>query len=254
MATERELKFSTLDEHVPSLPELNLALEGSGLLALPGRVSRHVDVYYDAGGALGAAGVALRRRRRQGPGPGTEGGIAYFPVQVTVKSGSTVTGALHERTERQWQVGPERLWPQEVEDAVAAVPGATVNALQPVAELRIRRVAFLVASATADADDADAEGAAGTEGAAPLAELAFDEVTCSATHDDGLSATFHEVEIEALGEESVEALGGSLADDRDALTKLTTIADAVASMVKLTPSSASKLERARALLDAIVGS
>src|SRR5690606_39599043 len=31
VATERELKFSTSDDHIPSVPELSLALEGSGL-------------------------------------------------------------------------------------------------------------------------------------------------------------------------------------------------------------------------------
>ena len=66
MATERELKFSTADDHVPSTLELELALAGSAWSASTGRVSRHIDVYYDADGRLGMAGVALRHRRSSG--------------------------------------------------------------------------------------------------------------------------------------------------------------------------------------------
>ena len=240
---ERELKFSTLDDHVPSVPELNLALDGSGLRVVPGRVSRHVDVYYDVDGALAAAGYALRRRRRVGAGPRTDTGVAYFPVQVTLKSDSTVEGALHQRTEEQWQVGPaDQPWPEAVAVTVSAVPGAHgVERLRPVAELSIRRVAFLVFAAEDEMT--------------PLAEVAFDEVSCGVppragadgtapgAHDSAdLVATFHEVEIEAL------------TDDDGSIGRLTVIADAVETIVKLTPSSASKLERAKALLDAIVGS
>lgn len=240
---ERELKFSTLDDHVPSVPELNLALDGSGLRVVPGRVSRHVDVYYDVDGALAAAGYALRRRRRVGAGPRTDTGVAYFPVQVTLKSDSTVEGALHQRTEEQWQVGPtDPRWPEAMAATVASVPGAgSVERLRPIVELSIRRVAFLVFAARDETT--------------PLAEAAFDEVRCGVppqagaggtalgVHDSGdLVATFHEVEIEAL------------TDDDASIGRLTVIADAIETVVKLTPSSASKLERAKALLDAIVGS
>lgn len=241
VAIERELKFSTSDDHVPSVPELSLALEGSGMLVVEGRVSRHHDVYYDADGALAAAGVALRRRRRTGAARDDRATTTPDHVVVTLKSDGSVTGALHERSELQWRVGPDLLWPDEVATRVTAVPGVgAMERVRPVVDLRIRRVAFLVA---VERDQGR-----------PFAEVAFDEVVASSArqraavepgHEDTSSAasvTFHEVEFEALTD-----LDGTVA-------RLTAVADAVATVVKLTPSSASKLERAKALLDAIVGS
>lgn len=235
MATERELKFSTADDHVPSTLELELALTGSGLSVAPGRVTRHVDVYHDVAGQLATAGMALRLRR------------SSAGLKVTLKSGARVsgstTGAMHERSELELIVhepvdeargaGAWRPWPQPV---LAAMPaGVAVELLAPVAELRIRRVAFLITAAP------------GTNGeVTPLAELAFDEVMAVAPGSADLSnaaALFHEVEIEWLGEgEEV---------DSAALAGLETLAEAVGTIVNLTVSPVSKLDRALALLAAL---
>jgi inorganic triphosphatase YgiF len=243
VATERELKYSTVDDHVPGTLELQLALTGTGLSVLPGTVQRHVDVYHDADERLASAGMALRIRRS------TTG------VKVTLKSDARVTssdsGVLHERSELEVPVGDPvdatsagdeqrgagtgtaSPWPESVRSSLP--PGVAVERLAPVAELRVRRVAYLVVHGQ------------DPNGAAPrLAELAFDEVTCvppGSAEDAPAAAVFHEVEIEWLGE------GDEL--DQAAMDALGTLAEAVGSVVDLTASPASKLDRALALLSAL---
>src|SRR5690606_14414932 len=92
VATERELKFSTTDEHVPSAPELQQALDGSGYAIAPGRVGRHVDTYHDAGGKLAAAGMALRLRRNASGGQ-------RVTLKADARLTSTAMGVMHERSE-----------------------------------------------------------------------------------------------------------------------------------------------------------
>lgn len=243
MATERELKFSTADDHVPSTLELELALTGSGLSVVPGRVTRHVDVYYDVDGQLAAAGLALRLRR------------SSAGLRVSLKADVRMTGgaasAMHERSELELPIAePAReagstcgapgtgsviAWPEPV---LAALPaGVMRERLAPVAELRTRRAAFLITTAPV----ANGE-------VAPLAELAFDEVTCVAPGSAlvaSAAALFHEVEIEWLGEGS--EFGPT------ALAGLETVAAAVGTVVNLTASPVAKLDRALVLLAALEG-
>ena len=47
MGVERELKYSTTEEHVPSHAELAAATRDSGLELGAPTVERYVDVYYD---------------------------------------------------------------------------------------------------------------------------------------------------------------------------------------------------------------
>ena len=71
-----------------------------------------------------------------------------------------------------------------------------------------------------------------------MAELAFDAVECRAPGREDAAVRFNEVEVEAL------------AEGDDAVGRMRALADAVGTIVPLTPSSASKLERALALLAA----
>ena len=240
MATERELKFSTADDHVPSTLELGLALQGSGLTVGPGTVSRHVDVYHDSQGQLAAAGMALRARR------------SSAGSRVTLKSGAgpvgEAGGAMHRRSELELRTGavgagpdsvsaatvPAAAWPERV---LAALPsGLAIERLAPVAELHVRRVAFLISDAS------------GSRGGVAFAELAFDEVTCVMPQQhgataDAATAQFYEVEIEWLGADD--------AQDDVVVASLATVAEAVGTIINLTASPVAKLDRARALLAAL---
>jgi inorganic triphosphatase YgiF len=274
VAIERELKFSTADDHVPSTLELDHALVGTGLSVLPGAVKRHVDVYHDVDGRLAASGMALRLRRS------TTG------VLVTLKSDARLTsrgdGVIHERSEVEVSVadapgaampvpgvpaaqpaatpatqaassrpdgpGVSITWPEQVRSSLPA--DVDIELLAPVAELRVRRVAFLVVNepdpSAAGSRLGERPAARTTPTARPFAELAFDEVTCVApgsTDDTTAFAVFHEVEIEWLGE----------GDDIGAaeLGALERLAEAVGTVVNLTASTVSKLDRALALLAAL---
>lgn len=222
MATERELKFSTTDEHVPSLAELRAALGASGLELAPARVKRHLDVYYDdASGGLERAGWALRRRRSAGA------------TVVALKGEATVTGALHARREVEVEIDADSgdhavTWPAAI---TAALPASVdTSELTAQAELRVRRVAI---------------GA--TMNGALVAELAFDEVTCTppeaaasaATLRDSPRFTFYEVEIEAIA---------NPAGDQVSLDAMDELAAVVRTVLPLTESGTSKLQRARVLL------
>ncbi len=206
--TERELKYSTTDEHVPSHAELAAAVAGTGLTLDAPTVERYVDVYFDsAERALVRAGVALRRRHRPS---GT---------YATLKGAGSREGELHSRPELEVRLEQDDAWPEAV---LTALPeGAAAAGLAPIAELWVERVRLVARS----------EGA-------PVADIAFDAVECRAPGHEGGSVTFNEVEVEALdaGPESDAALRA--------------LADAVGTLVPLTPSSHSKLERALALLAA----
>ena len=259
MATERELKFSTADDHVPSTLELELALEGSGLAVTPGKVSRHVDLYFDSEAALAAAGMALRLRRSSTGSWVTLKAAAAEEGHSQAEAPSQVTGsladAMQRRTELELQLdevpaaasaagagvpvdepgtgsGAPIAWPEPV--LAALPPGLSVEGLAPVAELHIRRVAFLIGTGSGSPDNA-----------AALAELAFDEVRVVARRELGTpaataTAEFHEVEIEWLGAED--------AQDPVVLACLATVAEAVGTIVTLVASPVPKLARARALL------
>lgn len=260
MATERELKFSTADDHVPSTLELELALEGSGLAVTPGKVSRHVDLYFDSEAALAAAGMALRLRRSStGSWVTLKAAVAeeaHSQAEARSQAPRSAADAMQRRTELELQLdeapavaasaagagvpvdepgtgsGAPSAWPEPV--LAALPPGLSVEGLAPVAELHIRRVAFLIVPGSDSPDNA-----------ADLAELAFDEVTAVAQRAPGTpaataTAEFHEVEIEWLGADD--------AQDPVVLACLTTVAEAVGTIVTLVASPVPKLARARALL------
>lgn len=222
MHIERELKFSTTEEHVPSLTELRSALGESRLELAQPQIDRHVDSYYDtADGELEAAGWALRVRRR---------GERSF---ATLKGAAAREGALHSRKELEVELRaggagePAKSgadWPAEI---VAALPDTVDPAtLEVQLELHVRRVAVAV-----------------TRSGRQVAELAFDEVECRPPGqlESGLALrdaphfTFNEIEIEA----TTQDVGMEVLEE---------LADSLGSLLPLTPSATSKLERARVLL------
>ncbi len=208
MDIERELKYSTTDDHVPSAAELAAALEGSDLSIGTPSVEHYQDVYFDtADGALQREGVALRKRHRPG---------RSF---ATLKGPVSLEDGVHARPELELPLTTEGQWPPEV---LAALPaGVMPERLAPLAELDVRRVRTVFALAGED-----------------VADVAFDEVTCISPAQDGSTVTFHEVEIEGL------------TDDPGAEVHMREVARAVETLVPLTLSSVSKLERALALLAA----
>lgn len=208
MDIERELKYSTTDDHVPSAAEISAALEGTELNVRSPTVEHYQDVYFDtADGALRRAGVALRKRHRP------SGSFATFKGPVTLREG------LHSRQELESPLTESGYWPDDVRSALP--DGVEPRSLSPVAELDVRRVRLIV----------DLAGE-------PVADIAFDEVKCSSPDDDDSSVTFHEVEIE------------SLTEDPGAQVHMLRLAEAIETLVPLTLSSFSKLERAQALLAA----
>lgn len=255
MKIERELKFSTTEEHVPSLAELRQAL-GSSDLELPSMsIRRHLDSYYDdADSSLQRAGWALRKRRTSGASSertnstaedaaasGPASGSASGSVSRTVaalKGAAQLDGALHSRPEIEIELDvhaqPGSDWPAEI---LAALPPLTDPLrLRALVELRVRRVVVPVVRA----------GVA-------VAELSFDEVVCSVPDSGPMTAagatleetphfTFHEVEIEALDDDSDGPA------DPSSLASLEQVAAAVKELLPLTQSSTSKLERATTLL------
>ena len=224
MSIERELKFSTTEEHVPSISELRAAIGASDLDLAQPAVVRQVDSYYDtAAGDLEAAGWALRIRRRKGV------------TLATLKGEAKREGALHSRAEIEVEMSGSSDESPAGADTFAAWPAAITAALpggvEPERlvvqlELHVRRVAVAV-----------------SRSGLLVAELAFDEVDCrppgQARAELGLRDsphfTFNEVEIEAK-------------DASGSLEALAELARAVGSLVPLTPSATSKLERARVLL------
>ena len=231
MALERELKFSSPEGYVPSHAELEWALSraplaGQHLEIGAGRVHRHRDTYYDdATGTLAAAGLVLRRREQAG-------GVRL----LTFKGPSAVTGALHEREElevedRSGGDQPVPEWPAAFASRLRGM--ARPGTLAPTLTLAVTRVSHRLRLTRPAAGPA-------------LLELAFDEVSCElpsralpAGAPGGSSGTarveFHEVELEALK--------GTEPDDLERISR------ALATLIPLNASSATKAERARALLD-----
>src|SRR5690606_2771404 len=170
---------------------------------------------------------------------------------AALKGAARLDGALHSRQEIEVELDAEQAdaassWPAAI---VAALPAATdLRQLRELVELRVRRVVVPV-----------------TRARVPVAELSFDEVVCSvprsgsapasqaltdsaltdtaftagATLEETPHFTFHEVEIEALDDESGETAS---------LATLEEVAAAVMELLPLTRSSTSKLERATTLL------
>ncbi len=177
--TERELKFSLMDE---SLEEeaLQLGLETEGFSLGPQRVEVHRDLYFDTRrGHLERSGLALRRRVINGGAP-----------LATLKAAGTARGALHVRDELELPFEGEA-WPREVRMRVAEV--APLISLQPVVALTTERTRYLV-------------GRRGEE----VAELSFDSVEAKRSGEE-VSVHFAELEIEALrADADLERIAGVL--------------------------------------------
>ena len=104
MDIERELKYSTTDDHVPSAAEISAALDGTELSVGSPTVERYQDVYFDTPeGALANAGVALRKRHRPGRS------YATFKGPLKLREG------VHERQEIETNRQLEELAPLQTE-------------------------------------------------------------------------------------------------------------------------------------------
>lgn len=211
MQRELELKYSSLTGEVPETEDLiaTLAPLGLGVMALGTRLQE--DDYYDtATESLQRASLALRVRT-----------VAANTV-VGIKSRGDAVAGLNEREELEVS-GGSAAWPPQVVDRLAGVADLAAVAIHM--HLVTERTAFLLYRADQGAGH-------------PVAELAFDDVTCklpaSTEPESEVEASFSEVEIEALGTTNAN--------------ELRAIGDALAALLPLVAGSASKLERATALI------
>ncbi|MBW6455341.1 MAG: CYTH domain-containing protein [Trueperaceae bacterium] len=206
---ERELKYSLVDAPPPPAVVVALGRQGPYAFAEAG-TTVHRDRYYDgAAGQLRRAGWALRQRRTLAPDAG-DGPT----VVATLKGAGRVDGAMHEREEIEAAM-EGRAWPLPIARLVAV--HVSLRDLRPRLTLETERAAYRV-----------------TREGRPAALLAFDQVRVRIPGGER-SAHFDEVEIEAIGGTTGPELQG--------------IVDLLDALVRLTPSSASKLERAAALLE-----
>ena len=206
---ERELKYSLVDPPPPPAVVVALGRRGSYAFVEAG-TAVHRDRYYDGdAGQLQHAGWALRQRRALASNEGDPA-----TVVATLKGAGRVDGAMHEREEIEAAM-EGRVWPLPIARRVAA--HLPLRDLRPRITLETERAAYRV-----------------TFEGRPVAVLAFDQVSVRIPGGER-SAHFDEVEIEALGGATGPVLQG--------------IVDLLDGLVRLTPSSASKLERAAALLE-----
>ncbi len=174
MATERELKFSTLGKRWPTFEELEEVLTAGNYQLRPEGLRQHRDRYFDdATDSLKRAGVALRRRT------GTGERLA------TLKTRGQVDGASHVRDELELPLRGSA-WPEPI---VARLDGlADLTALRSHVTLETERERFVVAH-----NDLD------------LAVLSFDDVRANRPGSDRW-AHFREIEIEAIDETTDDEL------------------------------------------------
>lgn len=158
--------------------------------------------------AGGLRAAGLALRRRR------IGGRAW----ATLKQQGAREGPMHLREELEVPLASpaeDAPWPPAIAERLAGV--ADPATLRARVELETTRVPFVV-----------------RRDGVEVAELSFDAVTARAPGSER-SALFDEVEVEALGEDTSRA-------------ELEGIGEAVDGLVKLSPSSVDKLERAEALL------
>lgn len=212
---ERELKYSLVDAPPATAEVEALGRGGPYAFVALGRAI-HVDTYFDDdAGALAASGWALRTRRTlpDRNAAARPAGAARPPTLATLKAAGRVEAGLHEREEIEAPMhGGD--WPPAVVARLAAF--VEPWAMRPRLSLEVDRARYRV-----------------THEGRPLATLAIDRVTARLPYGER-TAHFDEVEIEALGEADDAALRGAA-----------TLLDA---LLRLTPSSVSKLERAAAVL------
>lgn len=212
MPLERELKYSLLDPYVPSLAELRVALEEEASDGPPFEAAEapteELEDRYFDDDGGSLRSAGWALRTRRN-------GARWF---ATLKAAGATDGALHRREELELPLaeaaGDEVPWPDEVRAKLADVVDSA--ALRPRLEVLSTRVRFRILRAGEAA-----------------AVLSFDSVEARVPGGER-SALFDEVEIEAVG---------GTADD-----ELRRLGDAVDRVVRLTPSTVTKLERAEALL------
>lgn len=216
MQRELELKYSSSSGVIPSLAELRAALEAVGYQLAKAVTREHIDTYYDdREGSLERHGLALRDRDTGGS------------HVATLKSRGSAVAGLHERDELELEAAhAPPPWPAGLVERIR--PVASPQALQPRLRVATQRQVFTLLRA----------GSA-------VAELCFDEVTCTPPPIDDVDwaineVGFNEVEIEALevgvGETGVDG------------AELRAIGAALEELLPLNLSDISKLERASALL------
>lgn len=211
MATETELKFSLMDEHVPSAAELEVALSAEGFAVGAADRAVHKDRYYDDSRlSLARAGLALRRRMAEGE------------MLATLKTLGSVEGALHRREEIELPIAegadPWNPWPEPIAERLGSV--TDVRSLRGTFELVTERVRFPL-----------------LEDGRTVAVASFDDVAARRPNDER-SVHWNELEIESSAH--LAATAGEAA--------LSRAAAGFGTILSLVPTSHTKLERARALL------
>lgn len=188
MASEREYKFSLIDDRFPDAEEVRAALSQKGfeVQALGTRSQR--DRYVDTpDGALRAQSWALRTRDTEGE------------RLATLKAAGEVSEGLHQREELEEPMTGEA-WPDPIRERLDSLE-IDPSTLRPTVLVENQRTRYFVSRA-------------GTE----LAEISFDEV--EATRPEGETRVqFSELEIEAR--EGSEDDLRTIADALDRLLPLT---------------------------------
>lgn len=163
---EREHKF-LVEDSFPEIAHLQDAYAARGLELRLSTPRDQTDVYYDTPEfTLLQAGAALRVRRY-----GDE-------VLATYKTSGVVQGSLHVREEIELPYSAP--WPPKILAKLA--PLGVLETLEPLVQLRTRRIRYLVYDAPYKAQN-------------PLAELSLDDVSCS---HGAKQMAFKELELEAI--------------------------------------------------------
>jgi inorganic triphosphatase YgiF len=166
MPTERELKFSLVDDF-PDVAELTACFKQGEFELVVKPTQKQFDSYYDDDQqSLRKSGLALRRRRIDGRS------------LATLKGNVSKEGALHQREElEEAMIG--NAWPQAIFERIQAVTNP--EHLKEHLELSTLRRRYLIKKGQKD-----------------LAILSLDKVSAGYP-GKAQSVDFEEVEIEALG-------------------------------------------------------
>ena len=158
---ERELKYSSPDDNIPILSELEPIFINYKIS--PAKLYQIHDRYYDdATNSLEKAGIGLRKRK------------INSKRLVTLKSNAQNQEEYFERKELELKGSK---WPDEILKELEGI--CNVSALRRIIEFKTERVSYTVSQAK------------------PLAIISFDRVTAKLTNIDK-KTSFFEVEIEAI--------------------------------------------------------
>ena len=160
---ERELKYSSPDDNIPILSELEPIFINYKIS--PAKLYQIHDRYYDdATNSLEKAGIGLRKRK------------INSKRLVTLKSNAQNQEEYFERKELELELKGSK-WPDEILKELESI--CNVSALRRIIEFRTERVSYTVSQAK------------------PLAIISFDRVTAKLANIDK-KTSFFEVEIEAI--------------------------------------------------------